>query len=300
MVSPTPTEAVLTPYAPCAGLGRPGSLAPCRFGTERRKAVAEIALTGDSHAGHWRAAVRIVAQARRWRGTSITRTGCQFTAAPLALPTTAKRACARWNADVLAWFHRHPEIETVFVSDNAQAPVVVRPGESAFAVRRAGYVSAWRALSTSVKRVLVLRDVPRRRLRTLDCVEHAMGARRPAGTACAVPRRRALHLDPAVSAAHRLHTSRVRVVDLTRYFCSRRLCFPVVGGVLVHKDTNHLTTAFAESLAPYLLRRVNALVPIRRGTASRPAAQSPSAPKTSRRRIFHSATASASGPSISS
>jgi len=36
--------------------------------------------------------------------------------------------------------------------------------------------------------------------------------------------------------------------------CSARFCFPVIGGVLVHKDIDHITRTFAETLAPYLQR----------------------------------------------
>ena len=42
--------------------------------------------------------------------------------------------------------------------------------------------------------------------------------------------------------------------------CDRRRCFPVVGGVLVHKDGSHLTTPFATSLGPFLLRSVERLL----------------------------------------
>ena len=45
-------------------------------------------------------------------------------------------------------------------------------------------------------------------------------------------------------------------MDLTPFFCDQRSCYPVVGGVLVHKDINHLTRHFAETLGPYLLRAV--------------------------------------------
>jgi hypothetical protein len=47
---------------------------------------------------------------------------------------------------------------------------------------------------------------------------------------------------------------RVRLVDLTRFFCDGRRCFAVVGGALVNRDVSHMTTAFATTLGPYLLR----------------------------------------------
>jgi hypothetical protein len=51
----------------------------------------------------------------------------------------------------------------------------------------------------------------------------------------------------------------VRVVDLTRYFCGRQHCLPVVGGALVHNDVDHLTQRFAKTLGPFLLRRIDRL-----------------------------------------
>jgi hypothetical protein len=52
----------------------------------------------------------------------------------------------------------------------------------------------------------------------------------------------------------------VQIADLTRFMCDVRLCYPVLGGVLVNKDATHLTTRFATTLGPYLLRRVDGLM----------------------------------------
>ena len=41
--------------------------------------------------------------------------------------------------------------------------------------------------------------------------------------------------------------------------CGRRRCFPVVGGVLTHKDQSHITAAYGATLAPYLGYRLSAL-----------------------------------------
>jgi hypothetical protein len=46
------------------------------------------------------------------------------------------------------------------------------------------------------------------------------------------------------------------VIDLTRYFCDARSCFPVIAGVLVHQDITHVTPAFARRLGPFLLAEV--------------------------------------------
>jgi hypothetical protein len=72
------------------------------------------------------------------------------------------------------------------------------------------------------------------------------------GPACAVPRREVLDRDPAAVAARRLDSSRVRELDMTRFFCGRATCEPVIGGVLVYKDATHLTGLYARTLGPYL------------------------------------------------
>ena len=76
-----------------------------------------------------------------------------------------------------------------------------------------------------------------------------------AGSVCALARRSALDADPAAVAAAR-SGARVHGVDLTRFICDSRRCFPVVGGALVYKDQHHLTTVYAQSLGPYLQRAV--------------------------------------------
>jgi hypothetical protein len=88
------------------------------------------------------------------------------------------------------------------------------------------------------------------------CVERAMAAGRRAGLHCAIPRRDGLDPDPLVAAAQRMRTPRVQTLDMTRYFCGRRACYPVVGGALVARDQNHLTAAFARSTGPFLERKV--------------------------------------------
>ena len=59
-IVPSPFDAAIEPNAPCRPLERVGLVAPCGFGIE--PAVRSLALIGDSHAEHWRAAVEAVAE----------------------------------------------------------------------------------------------------------------------------------------------------------------------------------------------------------------------------------------------
>jgi hypothetical protein len=184
---------------------------------------------------------------------------------PLSLAYTLQRkstraGCFRWRRQVLRWLEDHPDVHTIVVSAHSGGAVRAASGQSQFAAKVAGYLAAWRALPSSVAHVVVIRDVPYNQTGTIACVSRAMKARKPPGRACELPRTTSLRPDPMVAAASQWHSARVQVVDMTHFMCSKRWCFPVVGGALVRKDHGHLTRVFSTSLGPYVLRRINRLM----------------------------------------
>ena len=201
-----------------------------------------------------------MAERKGWRGLSLTHSSCPLQKAVRDLAEPRRTACRRWKRQVFAWFERHPEVHTVFVAGlTGGSGVVPEGGRSAFATAQRGYERAWAALPASVANVVVIRDTPKFRSATNRCVERAVVARRQPGRSCALERAEALDPDPAIAAARRLASPRVRTVDLTRYFCDRRDCFPVVGGALVLRDNTHVTGVFSATLGPYLERAVDRL-----------------------------------------
>jgi SGNH domain-containing protein len=123
-------------------------------------------------------------------------------------------------------------------------------------------VRAWRALTRTVRRIVVIRDTPKARPAggVIECVSRALARHRAAGRACAVQRHGALDPDPAAVAARRVAAPRADVIDMTDVFCDRHRCYPVIGGALAYKDSNHLTRVFVASAGPILERRVDALL----------------------------------------
>jgi hypothetical protein len=258
MVAPTPAQALLIPSAYCSPFDAP--IRACTFGPPADTAGMTVALVGDSHADHWRAALLRVTKALNWSGVSLGRSSCQLSRAVPIAPEDKQAACAAWNRGVTQWLTDHPAIDTIFMSSHPGL-VETAPGQSQAAARLKGIISAWKALPPTVEHIIVIRDDPFIRLSTLPCVERAIRKRIDAGRACAFPRRRALHRDYYVVAARKLHSPRYQVVDLTHFFCGRRFCYPVVGGALVYKDYfEHLTRVFSTSLGPYLLAKVEKLI----------------------------------------
>jgi hypothetical protein len=234
----------------------------CTFGAAASKAQGHIALIGDSHALQWRAALDVVARARRWRAFSVTAPGCFLSDAVNDLPEGLRAPCQEWYRSALAWVRRHPEVSTVFVSQKVDTPVVVTPGKTYLGIRVAGFRRAWAALPSTVKHVVVIRDTPATSEGTVACLRGviAAGTRRP-GPACPLPRSAAVRNDTAVAAVRALRSRRYGFVDLTSYFCSSRNCSAVIGGVLVYRDVlGHITVTYSRTLGPYLLREVRALM----------------------------------------
>ena len=255
---PSVGRALLTPSAPCRPLtGQHPEV--CTFGARLENAGRQVALIGDSHAVHWRAALAPIARRRHWHVYQLYASECPLSAAPALIAGSRGPACRAWRHDVFAWLRRHPAVGTVVVSEH-RVPVRVDPGQSQLAVEVLGYVRAWTELPASVGRIVVIRDIPHGVPSTPDCLNGAVARGRPPGIACRLRRSVSLHADPAVVAARIAQPPRVRVVDLKRYFCDSRYCYPVIGGVLVRKDHGHMTRTYAETMAPYLDRALTPLL----------------------------------------
>lgn len=259
-VVPLPVAARSEENAPCPNFRKEEGVSVCEFGVKPAQAQKTVALLGDSHASHWRAPLNVIARERGWRGLSVTRTSCVFSAATKLTPEPTKTQCLNWVKDVPRFFRRHPEIDTVFVVAITGGRVNVPPGRTALEAKINGVRKAWGTLPDTVKHIIVIRDTPKIFRTTVECVDRAIAAGQRPTLRCAVPRSKALENDPALIGARKEHSPRLQAVDLSEVFCSKRQCFPVIGGALVYKDLHHFTLVFAETLAPPLSRKIEALM----------------------------------------
>jgi len=237
-----------------------GLLRICFWGARAEGATRTVALVGDSHASHWRAAMKPIVTARRWRAISISRAGCPMTLAQADLPGLERKVgCTAWNQQVQRWIADHPAVTAVFTGAH-RGSVLPENGQTMRSTQRLGYLKAWRRLiANGVRQIVVFRGTPRISSGTLPCVVRALDASKEPGRACALPRTYALRNDPAVDAARMARSGRIQVADLSRYFCDQAVCPPVVGGALVLRDVSHMTTTFSATLGPYLERTVRTL-----------------------------------------
>jgi hypothetical protein len=260
MVVPTPRRARTLENPECHRSGSMDGKKICVFGVDAAQATDSVALVGDSHAGMWRLVLEGVARANRWHGIHLGHASCPLSRAVRSIPEPNRSHCELWKRHVFSWFRRHPEVHALFVSELTGGSGVVRTrGRTEVETAVAGYIAAWKALPATVSHIVVIRDTPKARSSTSACITRAIARRRPAGTACALPRTSAFDPDPSVLAARRLRSARVQVVDLSSIFCGRRRCYPVIGGSLVYRDTHHMMPGFAATLRPALMRQMQSI-----------------------------------------
>lgn len=238
--------------SPCQRIESDGPIAACWTGAAPKRAVRTVAVVGSSHAGHWRPAIEYAASRLGWRLVTIVHAGCPMS---MALPRMERwTSCIRWNLAIPGFLAKHPEID-LLITSNHRGRVVVPEGQTEDQARGEGYRLMWDRIltTTSVKRILVIRDTPRFRTATIPCVRDALDRGLIPAEACALERDWALPPDPTANTARALGDPRVQVMNLTRFFCDDTTCPPVIGGVLTLRDVSHVTTRFAETLGPYML-----------------------------------------------
>jgi hypothetical protein len=114
------------------------------------------------------------------------------------------------------------------------------------------WASAWAATVTRIKQAgalpVVIPDTP---VTDFD-VPRCLAARPNAVHRCHLDVFRSLFLprQRIVRALVQAHGG--RVVDSTAWFCTPTICPAVIGGTVVYRDDNHLTSAYAKQLAGVL------------------------------------------------
>jgi peptidoglycan/LPS O-acetylase OafA/YrhL len=228
----------------------------CRYPQPR--ATTTLAIVGDSHAAAWTSSLLPIAATERWNVVVYEHGGC-----PAIDPTglTARTNlitddCVAWQRAVIRRIDSDPSVTLVLTGGfygayTADATALHRavlesPG---FVRRLEKLVGHWTDLG---KKVAVLRDTPHAPAALPECLSHAATA-----SSCAYPR---VTDDRPDDVTGPLAGSRsgVTLIDPARWTCPDAMCSPVMGGVVVLFDTDHVTRSFAVSASPLMARALKA------------------------------------------
>lgn len=233
------------------------SVVTCSFGST--EPIAEIALVGNSHAGHWLPALEALAAEHKWRITTFLANRCALSAVEQKFDTSAHTAnCASWVTQVTREVSAR-KLDAVVLSNRISLPAVDSPAEVSAAAYLAGYrvvLAAWKRAGVPV---LAVRDTPAPGDAGAGSVPDCLALNDEDFEPCSGSRRQWLPADPIVPAIDAAHSPSMDSVDLTDHVCGPVICDAVVGGVVVYFDGSHMTKTYATTLAPYLyppLRRL--------------------------------------------
>jgi peptidoglycan/LPS O-acetylase OafA/YrhL len=222
--------------------------ATCLYGDT--SAAATVILVGGSHSLQWLPALDLLGKERGFKVMNMTRDACVFIVGPFG-----NSSCPVWNENAMALIvELQPElvvtIGTRWGTEDGRFTETVP----------AGYEAAWRQLESHAIPVLAIRDNPWFPNDVVNCV----AAAKPDWSRCNRPRAELLadELPRPVASL-----SNVTFADFSDLLCDERECWIVRDGVLIYRDSNHLTQAFAALHADRMGEAVAQALSLHHGTA---------------------------------
>lgn len=218
----------------------------CRYGN--REGKIKVALLGNSHAGMWHAAINTIAKDNNWQLDTYLASSC-YTVDQLqkldGLGADAPKNCQAWNRWALSKVMAEG-YDAVILSNSSRGDLAdVEPADMQ-AKKRDGYSQTIDELVKANMKVFVLRDSPRSKddQNIPDC----LATHNASISECVGQRSAVLVPDPLYEAASRNMSSRVYSLDLSDRFCDEITCYPVIGGVVVYFDSNHISNSYVMTL----------------------------------------------------
>jgi peptidoglycan/LPS O-acetylase OafA/YrhL len=222
------------------------SLRPCVFGDPTSSTT--VVLTGDSHAGMWFPAVDNAAIANGWRLIVWTKATCPPFPLPIFSPVLGRTftECNEWQADVLSQIQAlHPALVILGVARHYTDLYNFTPYSS---VWLDGMEQELQTIRQAGSQALVLGPVPKPPFDVPGC----LSAHLSDATACTVPLGVGLNADGITDEEAVARTAGARYVNTQPWFCTARTCAVMVDNLLVYRDDNHITAAYAAYLTPVI------------------------------------------------
>ncbi|MFJ8436252.1 acyltransferase family protein [Kitasatospora sp. NPDC094019] len=213
----------------------------CLFGTE--SSPDRIVLLGDSHAGQWISAALAMAEQRQWALEVLVKPGC-----PLATLTVRNNVlgrtfeeCDRWRENTLTRLTSGPRPRLVLM-----AGLNRYGGQDE---RTEGWTRTLDRLTALGAPLAYLGDTPMPGKDIPTCLAGSDGR----SDECFFPRATAFERDPLLDGGL-AERYRVRSLDVGPLLCpgTGPDCPAVLEGVILYRDTGHITDTLARVLAPRL------------------------------------------------
>ncbi|OBH91781.1 acyltransferase family protein [Mycobacterium sp. E2733] len=207
-----------------------------------------VALVGDSHAAMWDPAFQQVAEQRHWRLETLAKVTCPLQDLHILSPYLGREytECEQWRGQIMGRVAaEHPRLVVVDMSRRYGADFSFTSYDPAWIDTLGRTVAQLRSTGAAV---LILGPAPDPHSSVPAC----LSAHLDDAGACA-PSRSAAVDDDGIAAERAATTGAGgQYADLTDLFCTPDHCPMIVGNTLVFRDDNHVTTEYAQLLAPVM------------------------------------------------
>ncbi|ANS79286.1 O-antigen acetylase [Serinicoccus hydrothermalis] len=210
-----------------------------------------VALIGDSHASMWMTALDAIGRDRGWKVVAMTKSSCP-PARDLTIERTGQasdyRQCSTWQ-DNLDEALREQDPDVVLLSSASY-------GATGAEKVAAGLGRRVDMLTEEGMRAALVRDVPRAPFDVPACLlENRQDVPR-----CAFDRQEGLDTSGTGHELLAEQRPELPVLDFTTAVCPGRTCSPIVGEVVVWRDSNHLSATYVRSLRDVVEEQVAPVV----------------------------------------
>lgn len=210
----------------------------CEYG-EIEKYNKTIALVGGSHSAHWLPPLEIFGEREKVKILNITKSGCRFSTDNYKLSTDlSQRTCEEWNEELMdKLIETKPDL--IFTTADATEWDGIPEG----------YVDKWRELEKHNIKIFAIKDNPRANFDIPTCIAiNGIHSEK-----CMIEN----NFEDLSREISNLDLTNIYYADLTDKFCEKDKCKPIVGNIIVYKDSDHITSTYAKTLVPYLTKELN-------------------------------------------
>lgn len=214
------------------------NLLECEFGSIESETI--IVLAGGSHGAHWLPMLEQYALKNDIKIVTLLKGRCRFSTEN----NSQFEPCVDWQHLML---ERIIELQPDLVFTNGDIGVKVI-GEVP-----EGFKEAWKILEDNKIPLLLMRDTPWYREDISICLsKHPNDPE-----ACKREREDIVSKESLLLQQTTFPSNVVSVIDPSSYFCDDDYCYPIIGNVYTHFDSNHITATFSRSLAMLLENQLN-------------------------------------------
>ena len=236
----------------CQNLLGDSTLAPCEFGAAENATREHIALLGDSHAGVWERALATFVVPHGIRVRNFIASSCAISDDDRSMESYLlpeyRDSCLKWRRMAIPAIVADKQIVMVILSYHAYIQKILRETGEWGEDDGRGVAAVLKRFRAAGKRVVVIDDIPRLPFELPECLARARTNNDP----CTVDEAQIPAGTPLGRAVALMPPGEIDYVNFKDVFCDGAVCHTVIGGIPAYFDDNHISPAFAATLAPRL------------------------------------------------